>query len=1140
MLGGLPLFAQESNVHERYISTQTDTVVLDSLSIAPASFSIDIDSSYYTFNPASSVLIWKKRPNSDSLKVSYRTLAFNFTQVVQNKDTTILQPDYTTLKNPFRYTVTPQDNGRYSFNELQKQGSISRGLSFGNSQNLSVNSNLNLQLSGKITDRVSILAAISDNNIPVQPEGNTQQIQDFDQVYIQLFDDNNKLTAGDFQIQKPKGYFLQFNKRLRGGSFESHFKLNKENPESAKMDVQVSASLSRGKFARNIIQGVEGSQGPYQLTGTDDESYIIVLSGTERVYINGELLTRGQDYDYVIDYNLAEITFTANQLITKDKRIIVEFQYTAQSYSRSLIQSGVHVEKKKWTLNFNAYSEQDAKNQPLQQDLTDEQIELLSNVGDNTDAAIASSVEQVDYEDDRVLYKLVTDTLSNGNIDSIFVYSTNPDSAIYQLSFTNVGASNGNYIQVESSANGQVYEYVAPIGGIPQGSYEPVIVLVTPKLTQLFTLGGTYQVNKNTLISYEGALSNNDLNTFSDKDGGDNVGYGLKVTLNSKKALSNKANPWYVTGEVDYEQISQDFDAIERFRSVEFDRNWNIRDLTLTKAQYIPTLKVGLQEAKSGQATYGFQGFLAGSEYNAYRHLLNTDLNFKKYLIEYNASLMESSGDLTQSEFFRHQTLIKRRFKYFNIGYRDDLENNILRIPESDSLSADAYRFWEIEFFVETPDSSVNKYRVLYNQRWDYGSIDNEIRTATRAEGASIEFELNKNPNSRLKGKGSYRQLKVLNSELYTEDPENTVLGRLEYTLRMLKGSVSSTSFYEVSSGLEERQGYVYVEVSAGQGVYTWTDYNENGVKELDEFEVAVFQDQANYLRVATQTNNFIRTFSNQFNQTFFFRPSLLWSNASGLKKFIGKFSDQVTYLIDRKTNRELEWERFNPFTSAIKDTSLISTNSSLRNTIYFNRTHPKFSIEHTYQQLSTKNLLTNGSQAQSQRYQKMNIRYNFTRQYQINLEGEQGEKSTISEYFTSRNWDVDYYSIAPKFTYQPSPQYNISAQYSISQKENSPDLGSETAVIQKGTLEGKLSKIGQFSIIATVSYVEIEYDGTSGTSLAYELLEGLQTGKNGTWEVMLQKNLGQFLQLSINYNGRISEETDAIHAGSVQVRAYF
>jgi len=98
--------------------------------------------------------------------------------------------------------------------------------------------------------------------------------------------------------------------------------------------------------------------------------------------------------------------------------------------------------------------------------------QFLANIGDSIQNAYYPVASIDSFSASKILYKKI-DTLYNGIHDSIYVYSTDPQNAKYNLSFASVGSNKGNYIQLFNAANGNVYQWVAPLNGIPQGSYEP-------------------------------------------------------------------------------------------------------------------------------------------------------------------------------------------------------------------------------------------------------------------------------------------------------------------------------------------------------------------------------------------------------------------------------------------------------------------------------------------------------------------------------------------------------------------------------------------------------------------------------------------------------------------------------------------
>lgn len=1153
----LPCFirAQDfNNLRTLEFHIDSDTIHIDSLSIIPNTVVIAdstgniLNDNQYSVDFAKSLIIISSDHYNNladkSYKISYRVFPYYFSKTYKYKDASWIIPRTEEPYNPFVYRYQEEQSNLFMFSGLSKSGSISRVISFGNNQNVVVNSNFNLQLAGKLSKDIDVIAAITDNNIPIQPEGNTQQIQEFDKVYIQLSIKNTSLVVGDFELTRPESHFMNFYKKAQGGDLTTNFniKSKKKGRSLGLMKLRTAAALSKGKFVRNKFSGTEGNQGPYKLIGKEGETYIIILSGSEKVYIDGKLLTRGESFDYTINYNTGEITFTPNILITKDKRIIVEFEYSNKQYARALFFIGNEFENEKLNIRLNIFSEQDLKNQPLQQDLTDEQKILMSNIGDSIQDALIWNIDSAGFASDQVRYKLVDTLISGIYYDTIFVHSVNPDSAVYEVGFSNVGQGKGHYNLIKSDANGRVFQWKAPVNGIPQGSYEPIRILVTPKKTQMVTFSTDYTLSKNSNLSGEIALSNFNINTFSDKDKGNDVGYAAKFNFNNKIIIGRHAvTPWTMSTGLYYEWVNRNFTPIEPYRPVEFNRDWNLEPGEKGNENY-GGINISFANLKTGMINYEFRTLLKGSDYQGIKNKLNFNLNFSNFTVDFDGSLLNTNDITYNTLFIRNKAKLSKKFKWFILGVNEEQEYNKFVDLSLDSLLVNSFSFNEWGFFAMNADSTHNKLLVHYKHRTDRLPYKNSFKQATIAEEIRLIISLQKNRSNRLNITATYHNLKVKDTLLSSNKPDHNVVGRIEHFLSIKKGLITANTFYEIGSGLEEKKEFSYLKVPAGEGVYVWNDYNEDGIQQLNEFEVSPFKDEADYIRIFSPSNEYIRSYFNQFSESLLFNPAILWINETGFKKFLSKFSDQLAFRIEHKTSDDKPNNAYNPFISEkfIHDSLLLSLGSSFRNTLYFDRNNPEFGFDLNFRNNRNKALLVNGFETRIIRLRGINIRWNFYKAFSIILKYDFGSKVSSSEFFSSRDYDIDFNKIGPQFSYQPSPSLQIDLKYNYTTKLNTPGATETKANIHDLGVEINYKIVNKGSLLIKGNYLDVSYNDLVNNSLAFEMLEGYQPGSNGTWSISYQQNIASHLQLNLLYNGRKSPGVKTVHIGSVQLRAYF
>ncbi|WP_309597730.1 hypothetical protein [Flavobacterium oreochromis] len=207
------------------IPVQKQIIFIDSTSINPSYFvlydknKIKIDSTLYKVDfVKGTVQLDSTLKRLDSIHIDYLKYPSFLTKTYSYYDVNRL------ISSSSAGSLYKSENNTLNlfkpFDGLETSGSITRGLTIGNNQNATVNSNLDLQIIGKLSDKVSVRASLQDNNIPLQNGGYSQRLDEFDQVFVELFSDKWSVRGGDLFLENRKSRFLNFNKKYKEFLYE--------------------------------------------------------------------------------------------------------------------------------------------------------------------------------------------------------------------------------------------------------------------------------------------------------------------------------------------------------------------------------------------------------------------------------------------------------------------------------------------------------------------------------------------------------------------------------------------------------------------------------------------------------------------------------------------------------------------------------------------------------------------------------------------------------------------------------------------------------------------------------------------------------------------------------------------------------
>lgn len=558
-------FSTESSQEILFVQAGDSTVILEhGLVISGTERIVDEDGpvrGYRLESIPGKIILSDPVPRSTMFVVTYEHFSDRFSPRIEP----ILQSLPRLGNHPAGDSQEVKPHKPISFDDipLVTDGTLFRGISVSPSGGLSLRGGLHLGLQGKLSDNVTVSGTLSDQNIPIQPEGNTQTLDEIDKVYLEVNHPSTRILAGDIDMAIHNGPFMDVTRRLEGLAVQYSGKKTESN---------LHVASTRGKFHRMEFQGEDGNQGPYPLFSHQGSRGIIVMASSERVWIDGETLERGENNDYTIDYSRGEITFTPRQVIDSNSRIYVEYEYSDLVYPRQIASGSLkrYLGNGKSYFSMASIRESDNFRMPLSFSLSEEEKRQLKKLGDRQ-ARIVTAFEDTAGQYVKVPRREDPD-------DTIFVYvpsAEKKESDVYlRVVFYDAGPR-GEYARRVTTGGEVYFEYVDEQSRSGYSDlYVPWRDLQSPETHQILNFTTDIYLGQSTRAVLNLAGSIRDRNLLSTAGDHNNRGYAGSMELYHGRSLPRNLGTVSLTASSRH--VDERFSPLQRDRSVEFNREWNL------------------------------------------------------------------------------------------------------------------------------------------------------------------------------------------------------------------------------------------------------------------------------------------------------------------------------------------------------------------------------------------------------------------------------------------------------------------------------------------------------------------------------------------------------------------------------------
>jgi hypothetical protein len=1128
---------------DKFLKFGSVTIYSDSVEVSPANYSIDYRYGKIRLNKFFiDDIIASGEPDRLGLIITYKNFPFDISDSYSKFE--ILTELDTLGGDTVEVAVIKSDfvDDIFSGTDLQKSGSLFRGFTIGNNRDLTLQSGFRLQLNGKLSSDIEITAALTDETTPIQPEGNTQKLQELDKVFVELRSSNVTTTLGDIEVNFAGSEFFNFNKKLQGAKGYGTY---------GKSDLFLTGAISRGRFNSNSFDGIDGVQGPYRLVGADNEVNIVVIAGSEKVYLDGILMTRGESSDYTIDYSNGQLKFTNNRLITNASRIVVDFEYSDKKYSRSFIagQTRTMVFNERLKLSFAYIRERDDPDKPIDFLLSDSDKTIISQAGDNKFSASRSGVTFVgrDSLGNPIGLYVQRDTIINFQNFTKYIYAPGDTAALYQVTFSFVGAGMGDYNSLSSSA----YNFA----GIGLGSYLPIIFFPLPVAYQSADLGFELKLSKSLALLVEGTASDFDQNLLSDFDDTENKGGAISTSLILSPKQFKLGNLDLGDVELIFKQkvINKLYNAVDRLNRVEYDRVWDIQDsLKLTEVTSEAYLRINPGRFLTVNTNGG--RIVRGDKFNSLRgavdlkfigdslkvpsanyyvdYISSTDRN-----IDYGGNWIKQYGNIG----YTFTPFESKNLGRYNLLFDFAGEDKQTRSLNFDTVSSGSFRFYEFK-----PGLLINdifnldlsyRFNYRYDDVFDEGALARQSNSYTSTIGARL-----KNLNF-ISASGDLIVYDKKYSSLFQEKgfgDSRTILVTSQSNIWFLNRGINTNLFYKISSERTAKQEVVFISVPLGQGNYKYIgDLNGNGLQDENEFVLTNFD--GDYIKIIRPTDQLFPTTDLQSSIALNFVPSRFITQGSSVLKTIMNNLTFDSYLSVAEKSKDPVQKNIYllKFSTFQNDINTITGATTIQQDIGIFENYDYFGVKLRFVQRKGFNQFFSGNERVLDVERTARLRLSFTPDLALVTDYVTEIERNLAPGIEIRNWNINTEGVTSEIIYKPNTSVEAGFKVQLKRANDFYPVVPTQADINVQTFRLTYSFSGKGTLRSEISRNEALIS-VNPAFVPFDLTKGLVIGKSYFWTMNFEYRISNFIQATINYFGRAEDRSKVIHTGTAEIRAFF